>query len=220
MEAPVEEHPTVTAQRARLTAFLRTLVTEPSAATVQRVPRLVGLVGGIGSGKSSIALDFEKRFGFVRISFADALKLSVYDTLAPLGIQRRRFFGTQADKAEPIPQLGGVTGRQLLELVGTEGYRAAYANIWTDIAMVTPISGLYRVFDDVRFPNEAEAIRARNGVIIKAICVGNPNSVRTGHESDEAWEAIDPDYVLMGRFGELDQLLADARAALFHKAIY
>jgi hypothetical protein len=206
-------------QRALLTNHL-TALTSPLAGggLVDMVPMVVGFVGGIGSGKSSCADDLVQRFAFERASFATALKESVYRTLAPLpGVERRHFFGTQADKAEPIPSLGGATGRKVLELVGTDGYRAAYADVWVDLAMALRSAGVRYVFDDVRFPNEAGAIRKAGGILIRVDCIGNPSSVRTGHASDQ-WETIPTDFQLIARYGELDQLRSDARAALFYRA--
>jgi RNA-splicing ligase RtcB len=99
-----------------------------------------------------------------------------------------------------------VTGRRILELVGTQGYRAAYPDVWVDLALA---GGGPAVFDDVRFPNEAEGIRKRGGVIVAVEAIGAPVR-RTGHESDEAWRSIMPDYRITAKFGDMARLLSQA----------
>lgn len=109
--------------------------------------RLIGLSGKALAGKDTTAMmlsNLIKDRPVVRIAFADALK---NECLALHG------WNGQKDDA----------GRTLLQRVGV-ARREENPNYWVDRAMarVTDPETLY-VFTDVRFPNEADAIRANGG---------------------------------------------------------
>lgn len=157
--------------------------------TKMNAPKIVGFAGGAGCGKS-VAAKTLVEMGYARMAFADPLKSACYEVFGPLGAKQRHFFGSQADKAEPIPKLGGVTGRRILEVVGTEGFRAAYSNVWVERALVTRDPTDFYVIEDVRFQNEIDAIRAAGGEIILLRRDGvNPPALDDGsaHESARWW---------------------------------
>lgn len=82
-------------------------------------------------------------------------------------------------KEEVIPWLG-VTGRQMLQRLGTEFGRALADDIWVKIAEsdLAKNDSIPIIFDDVRFPNEAEMIRRRGGQVwrlARAGIVSNDN---------------------------------------------
>lgn len=58
------------------------------------------------------------------------------------------------------------TRRRVLQYVGTEGFRALDPDHWVKRAMADVGPGELVVFTDVRFPNEADAIRAAGGIIV------------------------------------------------------
>lgn len=170
--------------------------------------KVLGIVGAIGHGKSTAAGYLERIHGYTRGSFAEALKRTCLQLFGPLGAERRHFYGSQADKAEPIPALGGTTGRRILERVGTDGFRAVYADVWVRYALEVEYSCVERlVFEDVRFPNEAEAIHHHGGHIIRVTAEGKP-ALDTGHASNEAWRSILPDFDVVVENGDLPGLLA------------
>lgn len=101
-----------------------------------------------------------------------------------------------------------LTPRKLLQLLGTEcGREIIHPNIWVNALFndykPTP-QYPYWVITDVRFPNEADAIRERGGIIIK---VNRKHGYNTPdgkwkempinyHESERALDNYDFDYVI------------------------
>lgn len=138
---------------------------------------ILGVTGGIGSGKDTFCDQaFAKKIGF-----ADALK----ETCNYLTGHDYTLRETKDMEIWP-----GVTGRRVLEVVGTQAMRSLNENYWIDKALEK--AKLYDnvVIPDVRFPNEVEAIRKLGGKIIR---INRPGCQRTGHESDN-WDKLEVDY--------------------------
>lgn len=167
--------------------------------------QIFGIIGPIGHGKSSAAAHLHRKHGFEIVNFSDALKETCAQVYAPLGVAATAFFGTQEEKAEPIPELGGVTGRRILELVGTDGFRAAYDATWLDIGMARAAKHERVVIGDLRFPNEAARVRQRCGKIIRVFAAGKEVPA-SKHESDDHWRTMVADHEIRVPFGELDRL--------------
>lgn len=133
---------------------------------------IVGVTGYARSGKDSVAVVLCEDFGFCRLAFADLLREAVY-----------RFnpwvYGEDSSKVSSLQSLVNKYGwegakayfpevRRCLQVMGTEVGRGTFGdNAWVD-ALFKQItnpdgslcSGDY-VITDVRFPNEADAIRSR-----------------------------------------------------------
>lgn len=158
---------------------------------------IVGVIGGIGSGKSS-AVDFLKRqHRFVEVSIADYMKHFVRDLY---GLPDEAVFGTQADKAEPRTQLGGESARTVLEHMA-KFLRGFNENVLIDHAVRS--SEAHRLaFPDVRYPNEHAWIKSNGGVIIR-MHVLYEHAPSTGHESDEHWRNMAYDYRVNAERGDM-----------------
>lgn len=113
------------------------------------VPNLVGIHGQIGHGKDTFCKNLEKYREVRHMSFANPLKESLQKIL---GGDLKHYFGTQADKACPLPQFWldrlqmgweslhpeqahnstkWKTYREALQLFGTEvGRNLIASNIW------------------------------------------------------------------------------------------
>lgn len=168
-------------------------------------PHVVGFIGAIGAGKSAAA-DVLLARGYRTLSFAAPLKEMVAGFCRKyFGISPLHFTGNQEWKSRPIPALGGVSGRRVLELVGTDGWREAYPDVWIDASFATCAPEAYYVIEDVRYLNEAEAIRRRGGRLIQIHRRGH-SPERTGHASDNEWPLIKPDYIGHIADGDLDSL--------------
>jgi hypothetical protein len=161
------------------------------------LPAVVGICGPIGAGKSTAAKALYHALGYSRASMAETLKHLCASIYTRIGAEKRHFFGSQDDKAEPIPALGGTTGRRILQLVGTEGFRAAFGNTWPALAFANVADFLEAggrcVFEDVRFENEAASIRERGGVIIQLSVLGE-----AAPSSSHASEAGVPEALVNG----------------------
>lgn len=173
-------------------------------------PQIIGLCGDIGCGKSTVAKHLEAVHGYSRRRFAAKLKNLVLELYAPMGMEWRHVDGTQADKNEPLPGITGPdgsprTGRQILEHIGTEGFRHVDPDTWVKHAMATVGSGDLVVFEDARFPNEFAAIQRAGGVVWEVVKVGG-EAARTGHESDEAWRGLPKDGRIIAHAGDIESL--------------
>ncbi len=130
------------------------------------VARVIGLAGPIGCGKSTFALNLKSNLSNVQVmSFADGVR----DALALVyDIPAEQWKDSQF-KATPNERLGGTTPRRVLQLVATEGFRAAYPDTWVDYLerrLLKLPSGTVAVIDDVRFVNEANMISKLGGQLI------------------------------------------------------
>lgn len=173
-----------------------------------------GIHGPIGHGKSSVADRLSRKYGFIRGSFAglpgdvEGLKEICCTVFCPLGAERRHFFGTQADKNEPIPALGGTTGRKILVSVGTKGFRAAYQDVWVRIGLEVSYANYRRVvFEDVRYPNEVDALRAVGGKIISVRALGKEiPEPEEDDESEQHWRTMVYDHAIHVPVGAMARL--------------
>lgn len=132
--------------------------------------RVVGLTGYAGAGKSTAANYLVERHGFTRLSFAGPLK-KMLKTLDPiLGVSDGEPVplsnllsetpianGWTENDLKADPELGPEY-RRLLQVLGTDCIRAVDPEFWVRAALAQIQPGGSYVFDDVRFPNEAEAI--------------------------------------------------------------
>ena len=141
---------------------------------------IIGLCGAAGSGKNTV--------GELICGIADANWISfgepIYAAVAAItGMTAEELSDRQA-KERPIEWLGK-SPRELLQTLGTEwGRDSVHQEIWIRRAMrrAEKMGGLV-VVTDVRFDNEAKAIRATGGVIweVRRVGAGIP-----GNHSSEA----------------------------------
>lgn len=125
--------------------------------------KVIGLTGVAGAGKSTVAQYLVEQHGFTRLSFAAPLK-KMLRTLDPYIAGEFRLseairlmpVDTENQLKEHFPEY-----RRLLQVLGTDCIRAVDPDFWVKaaVAQMTDPEGKY-VFDDVRFPNEAEVIKS------------------------------------------------------------
>lgn len=146
-------------------------------------PLLIGLAGALGAGKTSFAQRLIERWGFVAVNHGDAIKDEIATTL-------RRTLKAHYRAARPDirdrDDLGAVSEEQwsdyirttlwerrdeftraLLQEWGTELRRREDPDYWIHQWEARIQPHLRVVADNVRFPNEAESIRARGGVLVR-----------------------------------------------------
>jgi hypothetical protein len=131
-------------------------------------PRLIGLCGLAGAGKTTAAEVLEAQ-GYERISFAAPLKAAFDAVLMGAGVdalQAARMIRGDL-KEVPLSILGGHSPRHAMQTLGTEWGRTCMgADFWVGIGMARAeailAAGGRVVIDDVRFLNEAAAIRGND----------------------------------------------------------
>jgi hypothetical protein len=174
---------------------------------------LIGLSGLAGSGKSEVAAVLMHEFGFVRVKFADPLKNMLRTMLRGAGhidedVERM----IEGDLKEvEIPELG-VTPRHLMITLGTEwGRDCVRKDLWIRLWKAAAEMHEHVIADDVRFPNEVDAIREAGGQLWR---IERPGLVRGGHVSEAL--IADADGVIHNS-GTIGDLRGMARVCV-HKA--
>jgi hypothetical protein len=154
------------------------------------IPRVtvLGLSGWARSGKDTIANCMVENHGYLKMSFADPLK----DALEALN-PKVDISGYYMPLATGLKLVGGWEGikghstevRPLLQRMGTEVGREMFGeNFWVDAAIDRIPDGSKVIFADVRFPNEAKAIKDLGGQVWRVERVGY--EAANGHISEHA----------------------------------
>lgn len=154
---------------------------------------IIGLIGGAGAGKDTFAEALPPRYE--RRKFAGPLKNMFRTLLAVQGVtypQRERMI--EGDLKEvPSKFLEGKTPREAMQTLGTEwGRNLIGPDLWVNAAM----QGLAgdAVFTDVRFPNEAKAIKAAGGMLFRIV---RADATRVApHESESALDDFHADWTV------------------------
>lgn len=195
------------------------------------LPPVVGLTGLAGSGKTT-AMNWVLRNHITasRVTFAGPLKMMTREllrTALPKGWSHGAgdYIDDPLLKETPIPFLGGLTARHIMQTLGTEwGRQTLHEDFWVGISAskVERLLGstfkksdkvpLKVIFDDVRFENEAAMIRAYGGVIIRIVRPGHENADVVNSHVSEAMK-FDVDRTLIND-GSVEDLHAKM-AALF-----
>lgn len=128
-------------------------------------PILIGLTGRKQSGKTTAALYLERVQGFRHTSFAEPMRRFAAEVL---GLTPEQL---EAEKERPVAFLDGqVTPRQFLQRLGTEfGRDMIHRELWVRSCMARVDLTRNTVISDVRFDNEALAIRERGGIVIEIV---------------------------------------------------
>lgn len=147
--------------------------------------RLIALTGFVGSGKSTVAKHLVANHGYRVEKFAGPIK----DMLRGFGLTDRHLEGDL--KEVPCDLLGGKTPRYAMQTLGTEWGRDLISpGLWADAWSSRASTGLV-VCDDCRLLNEAEAVRALGGIVIRVVREGLTGA--GGHSSEALQGLVEPD---------------------------
>lgn len=172
---------------------------------------ILGLVGYAQTGKDTAAQALSKH-GWQRIAFADKLKEIAYDINPDFGhidLQELVDDGgwDYAKSFSPIALRGEHPIREFLQRLGVAVRDHLGADTWVNAALDGLDQNGKYVITDVRFPNEARAIRARGGRIFR---IQRPGvSAANGHASETLLESIYYDKVINndGSMSDLERTL-------------
>lgn len=156
---------------------------------------LIGLSGYARSGKDTAAAALIEA-GWERRAFADTLREFLYAVNPVIPIKGKPYrlarlvdaYGWEAVKVAHDEV------RELLQRLGTDaGRKILGENVW----VTATLAGITQptVVTDVRFPNEADAVRARGGLVVRVLREGT--GPVNGHVSETALDDYDFDTYLV-----------------------
>lgn len=132
---------------------------------------VIGLLGVPGSGKGLVSKRLVERHGYRRLRFTDPVK----DMLRSIGLSDEQLEGVE--NKSPLDFAGGCTPNHLIHSLSTDwGRGSVHSDLWANLwkrraqAEVGPV-----LADDLRRPNEAAAVRAVGGIVIR---ITRPGAVR------------------------------------------
>ena len=164
--------------------------------------RVIALCGLKGAGKSEVAYALSHGLTAARVRFAGPLK----DMLRALGLSEHEIEGRL--KERPSEKLCGQTPRHAMLTLGTEwGRQMIGDNIWVEawrrVAEQHLACGTDVIVEDLRFPNEYQAIREAGGIVIR---VNRPDLAIGEHESERHALTFAAD-IIVSNDGELEDLI-------------
>jgi hypothetical protein len=130
-------------------------------------PSVVAFIGPAGCGKSTAAAHLVER-GYTLLKFAHPIK----EMLRVLGLEDRHLEGDQ--KEVPCDLLGGASPRRAMQKLGTEwGRKLIHPDIWVNAWMREAVwrlqNGQRLVIDDLRYPNELDAVLRLGGSTLRIV---------------------------------------------------
>jgi FMN phosphatase YigB (HAD superfamily) len=172
---------------------------------------LVGVRGYAQSGKDSVAAVLVSRYGFTRAAFADALKELACRTNPIVSLDGRRLASLVDEIGWDRAKTEVLEVREILQRLGKGARDVLGEDIWVDTLFRRHAGASRLVIPDVRFPNEAAAVRGRGGRVVRVVRpgVGPAN----GHISETALDDDEPDAVIMND-GFLDDLAEEVEDVL------
>jgi len=182
--------------------------------------KLIAFFGPKGCGKSTAAKYLTDRRSFTCEKFADTLK----SMLRNLGLGQEHIEGQLKDL--PCDLLCGKTPRYAMQTLGTEwGRNLIGGNFWTGV-WTKDVEVLFKrhhdvVNDDLRFPNEAEAIRKLGGILVRIY--GRNDRGYDEHESESFYDKLPFDHMINNNgtiadlYSAVEELLGDIDSGLASK---
>lgn len=177
---------------------------------------IIGISGRIGSGKDTFARFIQEQDPSWQVKkFAGKLK-DVASLLTGVPVEK---FEDQEFKKQQMPSEWGMTYREFLQRLGTDAIRdGLHTNAWVNALIADYKLGCGDKYPnwlitDVRFPNEAAAVKTYGGVMVR-ITRGNetPNDPNL-HPSETGLDDYDFDVVIENK-GTLEELNSKARLFL------
>jgi hypothetical protein len=164
--------------------------------------KLIGITGLARSGKDSFSLTFV-RHGYKRAAFANALKTAT----AYIANEDSALYFDEVTKEEHSDALG-MTRRSALQKMGSAVRDTLGEDTWVNRTIRGWIAQGQQptVITDVRYPNEASAIKAQGGIIVRIVRPGSGLKGEQGaHESERGLDdsLVDIEIVNDGTLGEL-----------------
>ncbi len=189
--------------------------------------KLIGICGRKRHGKDSVGRILRNHHNYRLTAFADAVKRVAMDVY---GLSWDQCYGDGPEKEADDPRWN-LSPRVIMQRIGTEVGRSIHPDTWVRhtldnvrhaaegggfverddawmkfVTVPSPVVHTAWAVTDVRFPNEADAIRAAGGAVVKVVrpSLGTPTDE---HPSETSVDLVRED-VLIVNDGTLD-VLAD-----------
>lgn len=176
---------------------------------------VIGLKGRARVGKSTAAQYLINR-GYERTSFAAPLKLMLKTLLEYQGVAPDIVWSMLNGKLkeEPTEFLSGKSPREAMQTLGTEWGRSFHPDLWVNI-WKNKVGDSKVCVDDMRFSNEADAVRELGGYVIE-IVPSKKDAFESVGISGHASETLDfdPDIVVVNDGKSLTRYASDLNNAL------
>ena len=167
-------------------------------------PRIIGLTGKKGSGKSTAAMYLRERHGYAGSNLTDPMDEMLTPLLRRMKVPEHeialRLSGSMKDDA--IPGFEWLSGRKLKQAIGLE-FRDAVSKprqdggtdrgLFHDLWMIDNVQHPKMVHEQVRYGFEADLIRRDGGVVYKITDPDGPND--DDHESERIDFQVDGEIV-------------------------
>jgi hypothetical protein len=155
--------------------------------------RLIGIYSPAPRSGKTFAATVLAHKGYQPLSFAEPIKRMAIEFFVSLGYSKDKAVSLAwVNKGEIIPEINA-SARFVLQTIGTEWGRNYMAkDIWVTCLCARAQQFSHIVVDDVRFENEAEAIKSMGGEVW---CIKRPSATNNfNHVSEGAlddWDGFD-----------------------------
>lgn len=125
----------------------------------------------VGNIDPDIAAVIQNLSSIIRIySFADILKRDI--CMGILGLTYEQCYGTDEEKNTPtelVYQGKTLSGRDVMQLIGTDFFRAVKPNVWPNatLSKILQDQSEIALITDCRFPNEVDAVKSNGGKVVR-----------------------------------------------------
>jgi len=166
---------------------------------------IIGLGHKAQVGKDTIGEYLVKSHGFQRLAFADNLKDGAREIF---GFDEDQLYG---DLKEVVDEYWGFTPRWALQMFGTDAMKPVFGeDIWVRslgrLAMRYAGSGIPVVITDLRFHEEAEAIKTWGGFVVKVSRPSREVIATSQHRSETALDDFKNWDLIVNNIGTIPEL--------------
>lgn len=158
----------------------------------------IGFTGKMGSGKTTACDYLLSKRPFKKVSFKSALINEIRDNFPTLLEDLADHYAVTIDALFTLkpPMM-----RHLMQEYGTDVRRSDDPDYWVN-RWKEGVEGDV-LTDDVRFLNEAQAVRDMGGIVIRLV---RPSTFAGTHKSEVEMDLIEPDVTIITEDGDLEGL--------------